>query len=158
MYFAFGGIDAYVIADLPDNVAAAALALAVNQAGGAATNTVVLMTRCRGGRSGEKIGRVPAAGRLIDTRLRPRSRPGTRAERRRAFGSDAAARGSRRLRRAEQQVQAPASGGRRAEADERRPDERVGAEEQRCPTTAVPGDGRPSKRLDMRPTSADAPA
>ena len=44
MYFAFGGIDAYVIADLPDNVAAAALALAVNQAGGAATSTVVLMT------------------------------------------------------------------------------------------------------------------
>ena len=44
MYFAFGGIDAFVIADLPDNVAAAALALAVNQAGGASTNTVVLMT------------------------------------------------------------------------------------------------------------------
>jgi uncharacterized protein with GYD domain len=43
-YFAFGGIDAYVTADLPDNVAAAALALAVNQAGGASTNTVVLMT------------------------------------------------------------------------------------------------------------------
>jgi uncharacterized protein with GYD domain len=43
-YFAFGGTDAYVTADLPDNVAAAALALAVNQAGGAATNTVVLMT------------------------------------------------------------------------------------------------------------------
>ena len=44
MYFAFGGIDAYVIVDLPDNVAAAALALAVNQAGGASVNTVVLMT------------------------------------------------------------------------------------------------------------------
>jgi uncharacterized protein with GYD domain len=44
MYFAFGGIDAFVIADLPDNVAAAALALAVNQAGGASTTTVVLMT------------------------------------------------------------------------------------------------------------------
>ena len=44
MYFAFGGIDAFVIADLPDNVAAASLALAVNQAGGASTNTVVLMT------------------------------------------------------------------------------------------------------------------
>ncbi len=44
MYFAFGGVDAYVIADLPDNVSAAALALAVNQAGGAATTTVVLMT------------------------------------------------------------------------------------------------------------------
>ncbi len=44
MYYAFGGIDAYVIADLPNNTAAAALALAVNQAGGAAVNTVVLMT------------------------------------------------------------------------------------------------------------------
>jgi uncharacterized protein with GYD domain len=44
MYFAFGGIDAYVICDLPDNVAAAALALAVNQAGGASTSTIVLMT------------------------------------------------------------------------------------------------------------------
>ena len=42
--YAFGGIDAYVIADLPNNTAAAALALAVNQAGGAAVNTVVLMT------------------------------------------------------------------------------------------------------------------
>ena len=40
MYFAFGGIDAYVVADLPDNVSAAALALAVNQGGGAATSTV----------------------------------------------------------------------------------------------------------------------
>jgi len=44
MYYAFGGTDVYVIADLPGNTAAAALALAVNQAGGAATNTVVLMT------------------------------------------------------------------------------------------------------------------
>ena len=44
MYFAFGGVDAYVVADLPDNVSAAALALAVNQAGAATTRTVVLMT------------------------------------------------------------------------------------------------------------------
>ena len=44
MYFAFGGVDVYVVADMPDNVAAAALALAVNQAGTATTNTVVLMT------------------------------------------------------------------------------------------------------------------
>lgn len=44
MYFAFGGVDAYVVADMPDNVTAAALALAVNQGGGATTNTVVLMT------------------------------------------------------------------------------------------------------------------
>jgi uncharacterized protein with GYD domain len=44
MYFAFGDVDAYVVADLPDNVSAAALALAVNQAGVATTHTVVLMT------------------------------------------------------------------------------------------------------------------
>jgi uncharacterized protein with GYD domain len=42
-YFAFGDVDAYVIADLPDNVTAAAVALAVNQGGGAAVKTVVLI-------------------------------------------------------------------------------------------------------------------
>jgi uncharacterized protein with GYD domain len=44
MYFAFGDVDAYVIADLPNNTAAAAMALAVNGGGGATTKTVVLMT------------------------------------------------------------------------------------------------------------------
>ena len=43
-YYAFGGVDAYVIADLPDNVSAAAVALAVNQGGGATVKTVVLVT------------------------------------------------------------------------------------------------------------------
>ena len=43
-YFAFGGADAYVIADLPDNEAATAVALTVNAAGGAATRTWVLLT------------------------------------------------------------------------------------------------------------------
>lgn len=43
-HFAFGGSDAYVILDLPDNVTAAALALAVNQGGLASTKTVVLLT------------------------------------------------------------------------------------------------------------------
>jgi uncharacterized protein with GYD domain len=43
-FFAFGGTDVYVIADLPDNVAAAALALAVTAGGGAAVKTVVLLT------------------------------------------------------------------------------------------------------------------
>ncbi|MGD1036217.1 MAG: GYD domain-containing protein [Roseiarcus sp.] len=43
-YFAFGGVDAYVIVDLPDNVSAAAVALAVNQSGGATAKTVVLIT------------------------------------------------------------------------------------------------------------------
>jgi uncharacterized protein with GYD domain len=43
-YFAFGDHDAYVVADLPDNEAAAALALAVNAGGGTSVKTVVLLT------------------------------------------------------------------------------------------------------------------
>ena len=42
-YFAFGDVDAYVIADLPDSGSAAALALSVNQSGGASVKTVVLI-------------------------------------------------------------------------------------------------------------------
>ena len=43
-YFAFGSVDAYVIVDLPDNVTAAAMALAVGQSGLASTKTIVLLT------------------------------------------------------------------------------------------------------------------
>lgn len=43
-YFAFGEADAYVIADLPNNEAAAAVALTVNGAGGATMKTTVLLT------------------------------------------------------------------------------------------------------------------
>jgi uncharacterized protein with GYD domain len=43
-HFGFGDHDAFVIADLPDNEAAAALALTVNGAGGATTKTTVLLT------------------------------------------------------------------------------------------------------------------
>ena len=43
-HFAFGSSDAYVIADLPDNTAAAALAMTVSAGGGATVNTVVLLT------------------------------------------------------------------------------------------------------------------
>jgi uncharacterized protein with GYD domain len=42
-YYAFGDVDAYVIVDVPDNVTAAAAALAVNQGGGATVKTVVLI-------------------------------------------------------------------------------------------------------------------
>ena len=42
-YFAFGKADAYVTVDLPDNESAAAVALAVNAAGGATTRTTVLL-------------------------------------------------------------------------------------------------------------------
>jgi uncharacterized protein with GYD domain len=43
-YFGFGEHDAVVIADLPDNQAAAAVALTVNAAGGATAHTTVLLT------------------------------------------------------------------------------------------------------------------
>lgn len=43
-YFAFGDTDLYVVADLPDHAAAAAVALTVAQSGRASTNTVVLLT------------------------------------------------------------------------------------------------------------------
>ena len=43
-YFAFGDTDLYVIADMPDHLAAAAVALTVAQSGKASTSTVVLLT------------------------------------------------------------------------------------------------------------------
>jgi uncharacterized protein with GYD domain len=43
-YFAFGETDAYVVLDMPDNQSAAAASLAVNTAGGAASEVVVLLT------------------------------------------------------------------------------------------------------------------
>jgi len=43
-YFAFGDTDVYTIADLPDNEAAAALALAITAAGGATVRTVTLLS------------------------------------------------------------------------------------------------------------------
>jgi uncharacterized protein with GYD domain len=43
-YFAFGGADAYVIAELPDNETAAAVALTVNGSDRASVETVVLLT------------------------------------------------------------------------------------------------------------------
>lgn len=43
-YFAFGSTDVFVVADLPDNSAAAALALTVTSGGGANVTTTVLLT------------------------------------------------------------------------------------------------------------------
>ncbi len=43
-HFAFGGTDVFVIADLPDNVSAAAAAFTVCAGGGATARTVVLLT------------------------------------------------------------------------------------------------------------------
>ena len=43
-YFAFGKHDAYVIVDAPDNVAVAAMTIAVAAAGAAVSRTTVLLT------------------------------------------------------------------------------------------------------------------
>ncbi len=44
MHFAFGTTDVYAIAELPDNAAAAALALTISASGGATVTTTVLLT------------------------------------------------------------------------------------------------------------------
>jgi uncharacterized protein with GYD domain len=44
LYFAFGDTDVYVIVDVPDTVAATAVALAVNASGAVTVRTVVLLT------------------------------------------------------------------------------------------------------------------
>jgi uncharacterized protein with GYD domain len=44
LYFALGEIDAFIVIDLPDNVSAAAISLAVSQSGAIATKTTVLLT------------------------------------------------------------------------------------------------------------------
>jgi len=43
-YYAFGDTDLFVIADVPDNVTAAALSLTVNAAGAATARVTVLLT------------------------------------------------------------------------------------------------------------------
>jgi len=43
-YFALGEHDVYVVTDAPDNVAISAVVLAINAAGGAVCQTVVLLT------------------------------------------------------------------------------------------------------------------
>jgi uncharacterized protein with GYD domain len=43
-HFAFGERDAYVVAEVPSNVDAAAISMAVGSAGAATCNTVVLLT------------------------------------------------------------------------------------------------------------------
>jgi uncharacterized protein with GYD domain len=62
-YFAFGGTDVYVIADMPDNEAAAALALTVSGAGGATVNTTVLITPDEiDGATGKTVKYTPPGG------------------------------------------------------------------------------------------------
>jgi uncharacterized protein with GYD domain len=44
MHWAFGDVDSFLIADLPDNASAAAFSLATNESGAVVARTIVLMT------------------------------------------------------------------------------------------------------------------
>ncbi|HTO73835.1 MAG TPA: GYD domain-containing protein [Gemmatimonadales bacterium] len=43
-YFAFGETDVFIVADIPDNVSAAALSMTVNASGAAKCNATILLT------------------------------------------------------------------------------------------------------------------
>jgi uncharacterized protein with GYD domain len=58
--FAFGGTDVYVLAEFPDNVGAAALALTVSAGGGATVKTTVLLTPAEvDGAAGKQVAYSP---------------------------------------------------------------------------------------------------
>jgi uncharacterized protein with GYD domain len=67
MYFALGEIDCFVIVDLPDNVSAAALSLAVNESGLIASRTIVLLTPEEMDRAGKKKVHFRAPGKKSPT-------------------------------------------------------------------------------------------
>jgi uncharacterized protein with GYD domain len=61
-HFAFGDEDAYVIVDLPENVSAAAVGMAVGASGMASTKTVVLLTPAEIDRAAQNQASYPAPG------------------------------------------------------------------------------------------------
>ena len=67
MYFALGEIDCFVIVDLPDNVSAAALSLAVNESGLIASRTTVLLTPEEMDQAGKKKVHFRAPGKKSPT-------------------------------------------------------------------------------------------
>ena len=67
MYFALGEVDCFVIVDLPDNVSAAALSLAVNESGLIASRTIVLLTPEEMDRAGKTKVHFRAPGKKSST-------------------------------------------------------------------------------------------
>ena len=67
MYFALGEVDCFVIVDLPDNVSAAALSLAVNESGLIASRTIVLLTPEEMDQAGKKKVHFRAPGKKSPT-------------------------------------------------------------------------------------------
>ena len=71
MYFAFGDVDCFVIVDLPDNVSAAALSLAVNESGLIASKAIVLLTP----EEMDQAGKTKVHFRAPAKKLRPDALP-----------------------------------------------------------------------------------
>jgi uncharacterized protein with GYD domain len=65
-YYAFGEVDLYAIVDLPDAITAAAIALAVNQGGGATVKTVVLIAPEDMDKAGKMTAVIGHPGAEID--------------------------------------------------------------------------------------------
>jgi uncharacterized protein with GYD domain len=63
LYFAFGGVDVFAIVELPDNVTAAAVALAVNQSSTVSAKTIVLITPEEMDKAAQKAVAYRAPGR-----------------------------------------------------------------------------------------------
>jgi uncharacterized protein with GYD domain len=61
-YFAFGGSDAFVVADLPDNAAAAAVSVAVAASGAITGSTTVLISPEEMDQAVKKSARYTAPG------------------------------------------------------------------------------------------------
>src|ERR1700722_16859228 len=66
-YFAFGDVDCFVIVDLPDNVSAAALSLAVNESGLIASTAIARLTPDEMDQAGKKKVHFGAPGKKAAT-------------------------------------------------------------------------------------------
>ncbi len=53
-YFGFGGVDVYLVVDMPDNASVAAASLAVNSTGAITARTVVLLSPSEMDEAGKK--------------------------------------------------------------------------------------------------------
>jgi uncharacterized protein with GYD domain len=62
-YFAFGGTDAFVVLDAPDNTSAAAASAAINASGLVKTQTIVLLTAEEMDKAVKKNVKYKAPGR-----------------------------------------------------------------------------------------------
>ena len=71
-YYAFGDTDLFVIADVPDNVTAAALSLIVNAAGVATAKVTVLLTAEEIDAAQGIVARIDERSKKVSKRIKPK--------------------------------------------------------------------------------------